>query len=68
MNGLVYAAGNITVSGKVRLFGAVTTEGTITSAGTGSSLEVWYNHDYGQGLYKGLPVVYPAHGSWMARY
>jgi hypothetical protein len=68
MNGLVYAAGNITVSGKVRLFGAVTTEGTITSAGTGSSLEVWYNHDYGQGLYKGLPVVYPAHGTWMARY
>ncbi|ALA60826.1 hypothetical protein [Nitrospira moscoviensis] len=68
MNGLVYAAGNITVSGKVRLFGAVTTEGTITSGGTGSSLEVWYNHDYGQGLYKGLPVVYPAPGTWMARY
>jgi len=67
-NGVLYASGDITVAGKVRLYGAVTAGGTITSAGSGSSLEVWYDHDLSRGLYRGLPVVYRAPGTWMTRY
>ena len=67
VNGVVYAEGNIAVAGKLRVFGAVTAGGTISSSG-GGTLEVWYNHEYAQGLYRGLPVVYPAPGTWMAKY
>lgn len=68
LNGLLYAAGTVTASGRVRVFGAVTAEGTIVSAGTESGLEVWYDHDYAVALYRGLPVVYRAPGTWMTRY
>ncbi len=68
VNGALYTAGNITVSGEAQVFGSVTAEGTIVPAGSGGTLEVWYNHDYAQGLYKGLPVVYRAPGTWLARY
>ena len=67
VNGVVYAEGNIAVVAKSRVFGAVTAGGTISSTG-GGTLEVWYNHEYTQGLYRGIPVVYPAPGTWMAKY
>lgn len=68
VNGVLYAGGNITVSGKARLFGAVMARGTITPGSSGGNLEVWYNHDVGQALYQGLPVVYRAPGTWMMKY
>jgi hypothetical protein len=68
INGVLYAGGDITVSGKARLFGAVVAKGTITPSSSGGSLEVWYNHDIGQALYQGLPVVYRAPGTWMMKY
>lgn len=68
LNGVLYAGGNITVSGPVRVYGAVVAGGTIAPALSGGALEVWYNHDLGQGLFQGLPVVYRAPGTWMARY
>ncbi|QPD06084.1 MAG: hypothetical protein Nkreftii_003858 [Candidatus Nitrospira kreftii] len=67
-NGVLYASGTITVAGKVKLYGAVVAGETITPSGSGSSLEVWYDHDLGEGLFRGLPVVYRAPGTWMARY
>ncbi|NGZ07964.1 MAG: hypothetical protein CV088_01070 [Nitrospira sp. LK70] len=67
-NGVLHAGGDITVAGRVRLYGAVAAGGTITSAGSGGRLEVWYDHDFSQGLYRGLPVVYGAPGTWMTRY
>ncbi|HET9132420.1 MAG TPA: hypothetical protein VFO86_15805, partial [Terriglobia bacterium] len=67
-NGVLHASGDITIAGRVRLYGAVVAGGTITSAGSGSSLEVWYDHDLSRGLYRGLPVVYRAPGTWMTRY
>jgi hypothetical protein len=42
--------------------------GTIVSEGLGNGLEVWYDHDLGQGLFRGVPVVYRAPGTWLARY
>lgn len=67
-NGVLHASGDITITGRVRLYGAVAAGGTITSAGSGSSLEVWYDHDLSRGLYRGLPQVYRAPGTWMTRY
>jgi hypothetical protein len=66
-NGVLHASGDITISGRVRFYGAVTAGGTITAAGSGSRLEVWYDHDLGQGYYRGLPVVYRAPGTWITR-
>jgi hypothetical protein len=68
MNGVLYASGNISVTGKARIFGAVVAGGTIASSSAGGTLEVWYNQDVGEGLYKGLPVVYRAPGTWLAKY
>jgi hypothetical protein len=67
-NGVLYASGNLTITGDVRFFGALVTEGTIVSSGSGSRLEMWYDHDMGQGLYRGLPIVYRASGTWLSRY
>jgi hypothetical protein len=67
-NGVLIASGDITVDGRVRLYGAVASGGTIASAGSGNRLEVWYDHELGRGFYRGLPVVYRAPGTWMARY
>jgi len=67
-NGVLYASGTITVGGKVKLYGAVVVGETIAPSDSGSSLEVWYDHDLGQGLFRGLPIVYRAPGTWVARY
>lgn len=67
VNGALYATGNITITGHVRVFGSVTAEGTIGRAEAGAILEVWYNAEHAQGLYRGLPVVYPAPGTWRPR-
>ncbi len=68
LNGALYASGDLTLTGKVRLYGAVSVGGTITSSNTGGMLEVWYDYDIGQGLYRGLPVVYRAPGTWLTPY
>ena len=67
-NGVLYAQGDMTVAGNVKLYGAVVAGGTIVPTGTGGRLDVWYDYDLGQGLYRGLPVVYRAPGTWQARY
>ncbi|NJL16417.1 MAG: hypothetical protein HC938_03690 [Nitrospira sp.] len=67
-NGVLYASGTVTIAGKLKLYGAVVAGETIVASGLGSSLEVWYDHDLGQGLFRGLPIVYRAPGTWVARY
>jgi hypothetical protein len=68
LNGVLYAHGNITVTGRTGVYGAIAAEGTIASSHADGSIEVWYDHDLSQGLYRGLPVVYRAPGTWLARY
>ena len=68
LNGVLYASGNITVTGKARAYGAMVAGGTIAPSSSGGTLEVWYDHDLSQGLYRGLPVVYRAPGTWLARF
>lgn len=67
-HGVLYVSGTITLTGTVKLYGAVMAGETIASSDSGSSLEVWYDHDLGEGLFRGVPVVYRAPGTWMARY
>jgi len=68
LNGVLYAVGNITINNAARVYGAVTAEGTITSTATGATLEVWHNDEMSWGLFRGLPVVFRAPGTWMPRY
>ncbi|MBS0155485.1 MAG: hypothetical protein JSS38_12885 [Nitrospira sp.] len=68
LNGVLYATGNITVTGKAKVYGAVVVGGTILATESRGTLEVWYAHDLGQGWFRGLPVVYRAPGTWMAKY
>jgi hypothetical protein len=68
VNGVLYAVGTITLTGTLKLYGAVSAGETITRSDASSLLEVWYDHDLGEGLFRGVPVVYRAPGTWMARY
>jgi hypothetical protein len=65
LNGLLYAAGTVTVERDSRIYGAVVAGGTMT---TGAAFEVWYNSDFGKGLFRGLPVVYRAPSTWQLKY
>jgi len=68
VNGVLYAAGAIRIERSVRLYGAMMARQSVTSIGTGTVMEVWYNADLAQGLFRGLPVVYRAPGTWLAKY
>ncbi|MEK6533562.1 MAG: hypothetical protein AABZ52_06690, partial [Nitrospirota bacterium] len=68
LNGALYAVGNITLDRSMRVFGAVAAEGTIATAHPGATLELWYDHEMGRGLFRGIPVVMRAPGTWMVRY
>lgn len=68
LNGVLYVQGNITVTGRTGVYGTIVSEGTIASSGGGGSIEVWYDHDLSRGLFRGVPVVYRAPGTWLARY
>ncbi|TMQ29739.1 MAG: hypothetical protein E6K65_07930 [Nitrospirae bacterium] len=68
VNGLLYAAGAIRIERSARLYGAMIAGQSVTSIGTGTVIEVWYNADLAQGLFRGLPVVYRAPGTWLVKY
>jgi hypothetical protein len=68
LNGLLYAAGAITVERETRMYGALITAGTVATGSSAPLLEVWYNPDFGKGFFRGLPVVYRAPGTWQVKY
>jgi hypothetical protein len=67
-NGVLLAAGTITFEQSARIFGALMAGDTVRASGTSAKVEVWYNADLAQGLYRGLPVVYRAPGTWQMKY
>jgi hypothetical protein len=67
LNGLLYAAGNMSVERETRIFGAVAAAGSVTT-GRSHPLEVWYNSDFGKGFFRGLPVVYRAPATYHVKY
>ena len=68
VNGFLYAAGEMRVERSTRLYGAMMAGQSVTSIGTGVAIEIWYNADLAQGLFRGVPVVYRAPGTWLAKY
>ena len=54
VNGLLYAAGAIRIERSARLYGAMMAGQSVTSIGTGTIIEVWYNADLAQGLFRGF--------------
>lgn len=68
LNGALYAVGNITLDRSMRVFGAIAAEGAMATARPGTTIEVWYDHEMGRGLFRGIPVVMRAPGTWMVRY
>jgi hypothetical protein len=68
LNGLLYAAGAITLERETRMYGALITAGTLATGSSAPLLEVWYNPDFGKGFFRGLPVVYRAPGTWQVKY
>jgi hypothetical protein len=65
LNGLLYAAGSVTIERQSRIYGALVAGGTIV---TSAVLELWYNADFGRGLFRGVPVVYRAPSTWQVKY
>ncbi len=68
INGLLYVAGAIRIERSARLYGAMMAGQSVLSIGTGTGIEVWYNTDLAQGLFRGVPVVYRASGTWLVKY
>ena len=68
VNGVLFAAGTIMIERSTRIYGALIAGNTVTAAGAGMVGEVWYNIDLAQGLFRGIPVVYRAPGTWLAKY
>jgi hypothetical protein len=64
LNGLLWAAGTITIERSIRVYGAVMAGGSVIASTAGVQVEVWYNSDFAQGLYRGVPVVFRAPGTW----
>ena len=68
VNGVLWAAGTIILEKSTQMFGALIAGNTVMAARGGTVAEVWYNADLAQGLFRGLPVVYRAPGTWLAKY
>jgi hypothetical protein len=69
LNGVLATPGDLVYEGQPRVFGALLIEGRIVStASTPTPIEVWYDYDFRSGLFRGLPVVYVAPGTWQEKY
>jgi hypothetical protein len=68
LNGLLYAAGTISIERQTRLYGAVVAAQSMVTAGATPLLEVWYNADFARGLFRGLPLVFRAPATWQVKY
>jgi len=68
INGVLCVTGSILLERSTRIYGALMTTNSVMAAGGGTMAEVWYNVDLAQGLFRGLPVVYRAPGTWLAKY
>jgi hypothetical protein len=69
LNGVLSTPGDLSYEGQPRLFGALLVEGHVLPASSRSiPIELWYDYDFRNGLFRGLPVVYAAPGTWQEKY
>ncbi len=65
MHGALITPGHLTLEGASRAYGALVVGGTVEQAtDTDAHLEVWYDADYGKGLFQGIPLVHLGTGVW----
>jgi hypothetical protein len=69
LRGVLSTPGDLSYENQPRVFGALLVDGRILgSSDTSTPLEVWYDHDFRNGMFRGLPVVYVARGTWQQKY
>ena len=69
LNGILSTAGDVSYEGRPRVFGALLVEGHISpSLPSYTPIEVWYDSDFRNGMFRGLPVVFTAPGTWQEKY
>lgn len=69
LQGVLYTVGDLSFEGKPRIYGALIVGGKLVAkSGASTPIEVWYDHDLGRGLFRGLPLVYMVPGTWQERY
>ncbi len=65
LQGVLSVAGDLTFKSNPRVFGAVIVGGGVrTIASSGTAIEIWYDHDFAQGHFRGVPLVFLAPGTW----
>lgn len=69
VRGVLFTPGDLSYEGQPRIFGALLVEGRISGASAMPiPIEVWYDYDFHNGMFRGLPVVYVARGTWQEKY
>lgn len=69
LNGILSTAGDVSYEGRPRVFGALLVEGHISpSLPSYTPIEVWYDSDFRNGMFRGLPVAFTAPGTWQEKY
>lgn len=69
LQGVLSVAGDVTFQGNPRVFGAVIVGGGVRASSLSHTpLEIWYDHDFHQGLFRGVPSVFLAPGTWYELY
>ena len=65
LHGALVTPGNLLLEGASRAYGAMVVGGAVEQASeTGAHLEVWYDADFGKGLFRGVPLVHLEVGIW----
>jgi hypothetical protein len=60
--------GNLALEGALRVYGAMVVGGAVEqAAGTDAHLEVWYEADFQQGLFQGVPLVRQGPEQWLEK-
>ncbi len=69
LHGVLYTAGDLIFEGNPRVYGGVVVGGSLRHASAqGRFMEIWYDEDLRRGLFKGIPLVFLAPGTWQERY
>jgi hypothetical protein len=61
VHGALHVSGTLRIERRTRVFGALVAAGGLNGTGL---LEVWYDYDFGRGLFRGIPVVFRLPGTW----
>lgn len=68
LRGVLATPGNLALEGASRVYGAMIAGGAVEqAAGTDTHLELWYEADFQQGLFQGVPLVRQGPEQWLEK-